>query len=471
LDIVDSLEDSNNIALFIFIEKQCLIELDVKQSYLDLYDNQELPAWDYLDQYILLYGDESQLGSEQKNYFDQDSYLNTEKVVNFKHEGNFSSAGHFPLLNGVGKFIGHIGVISDNTIDMKVIQQLLIRFVISYLLFTAVLFFLFYHYVHRLGNQLRRYFKALKDEVAERKLAETALKKFYSAVEHSGSMVMITDKSGKFEYVNPCFGEMTGYSAQDVIGKTAKILRAPRSNKALIKNLWETILAGKRWVNDIRNKKKNGELYWCHLTIAPIFDEENKISHFVGVGEDITQLKNAHDQMRHMAFFDALTQLPNRRLFIDRLKQTQERNTRNKTMAALFFLDLDKFKEINDNLGHAAGDELLKQVALILQALLRKSDTVARQGGDEFTLILDNISDVKGVEQLAQKIILKLSEPLNLMGTEVNISASIGITIMPTDGNSIEQLLKNADQAMYESKKRGRNRYSFYRVSKAESLS
>ncbi|MFK5891628.1 MAG: diguanylate cyclase [Pseudomonadota bacterium] len=289
------------------------------------------------------------------------------------------------------------------------------------------------------------------------------MKKLSSAVEYSGNAVVITNKIGKIEYVNPSFTEITGYLSHEVIGKTSAILKVQRTNEIFIKNLWDTILSGKRWVNDIQNRKKNGELYWSRLSISPIFNDDNEIVNFVGVSEDISGLKKAHETMRHMAFYDALTGLPNRRLFFDRLKQTLERNKRNNTIAAILFLDLDKFKDVNDTLGHDSGDILLKEVALRLQLLLRASDTVARQGGDEFTMILDNIRKVDDVELLAQKIIQKLSEPMDLMGIETTITVSVGITLTSNDGNSVDQLLKNADLAMYESKKSGRNTYCFYK--------
>lgn len=354
---------------------------------------------------------------------------------------------------------------------MKSIQKLLINFIISYLILTTLLFFLFYRYIHNLEEQLKNYFQALENEIYERKQTEASLKKLSSAVEHSGSIVMITDKSGVFEYVNPRFTDVTGYSVKEIAGKTPAILKVNRTNKAFIKNLWKTILSGKRWVNDIQNRRKNGEVYWSRLSISPVFDEDDHISHFVGVSEDISELKKAHDSMRHMAFYDALTELPNRRLFFDRLKQAVERNCRNKTSAAIFFLDLDGFKEINDTLGHDAGDIVLKEVSDRLLGLLRKSDTVARQGGDEFTIIMDDLNGstsqiVNDIEKLAEKIILKIAEPIDLSAIKIRISMSIGITLYPNDGNSVEKLLKNADTAMYQSKKSGRNTYTFYHSDK-----
>jgi len=181
--------------------------------------------------------------------------------------------------------------------------------------------------------------------------------------------------------------------------------------------------------------------------------DDQQITHFVGVSEDISELKKAHDTMRHMAFYDALTELTNRRLFFERLKQTIERNVRNKSTAAILFLDLDKFKEVNDTLGHESGDILLKTVSERLKKMLRDSDTVARQGGDEFTMILDNLSGDSAqinsdIEKLVRRMIVVVSDPILLLDKNISISMSIGITLSPADGSSVNQLLKNADLAI-----------------------
>lgn len=306
-------------------------------------------------------------------------------------------------------------------------------------------------------------------DITERRAAEQALqeseknlRKLSIAVEHSASSVIITNKQGHIEYVNPRFTEITGYLPEEVLGKTPGILRAPGTSSSLYKDLWKTILAGNNWHGDLKNQRKNGDLYWSLQSISPVYNEHNEIIHFVSVSEDVTALKEAHARMEQLALYDSLTGLANRRLFQDRLKQFLEIAQRYQHGGALIYLDLDKFKNVNDSLGHDQGDRLLKEVAQRLRVTLRNSDTIARLGGDEFTVLLPHVHYREDIRDIAQKIIDTLREPITLRGRSFVVGASMGIAMIPEDGMSVDALLQNSDLALYHAKEEGRNTFRFF---------
>lgn len=299
-------------------------------------------------------------------------------------------------------------------------------------------------------------------DVSRRKAVEAQLDKLSRAVEHSPSMVIITDLKGRIEYVNPRFTDITGYRPEQVIGRSTSVLKSGNTPAEIYEDMWETILSGKDWRGEFQNRRNDGELYWQMVSISPIVDSEGNITHFVSVEEDITDRKRAEEKIWHQANFDALTGLPNRRLFQDRLRQALAQAIRGKHHGALLFIDLDRFKYVNDTLGHQTGDELLQQTSRRLTSAVRDSDTVARLGGDEFTVVLPHVASVDDAEKVARKILTTLSQPFRVGSQELFVTGSIGIALVPDDADDVEELLRKADAAMYRSKDRGRDTFSFY---------
>lgn len=293
-------------------------------------------------------------------------------------------------------------------------------------------------------------------------LMETQLQKLSLAVEQSPSIVMITDAEGRIEYVNPKFSEVTGYSLKEIMGRSPSFLKSGKVPDAEFKTLWETIKAGKEWQGEFVNRKKNGELYWERGVISSIKNSDGVITHFLAVKEDITKRKWAEETIQHMAYYDPLTDLPNRMLFNDRLGQALAQAKRKNQLAAILFLDLDRFKVINDTLGHTLGDLLLRSVAGRLKKCVRDGDTIARMGGDEFTLLLTGIVQVDDAVKAAQGILDVLKPSFTVEGHEVHITPSIGISIFPYDGADGVTLVKNADAALNRAKEQGRTNYQLY---------
>lgn len=283
----------------------------------------------------------------------------------------------------------------------------------------------------------------------------------FVAMESADDMIVITGKDGTIEYVNPAFTKITGYQATEVIGKNPSLLKSGRQNKEFYQKLWKTILSGTGWKGELINSKKDGTTYYEEMTIAPVKNSLNEIIRFVAVKRDISDRKQLEAQLAWLAHFDKLTGLPNRVLFFDRLERAIAEAQRQQTRFAVVFIDLDGFKLVNDCLGHQSGDLVLQEVAKRLSLSVRKSDTVARMGGDEFTLILGNISHRNDVIKIAQTILLALSQRCVVNGHECQIGASIGISFYPDDGTDLETLVNKADAAMYRGKYQGKNRYEF----------
>jgi diguanylate cyclase (GGDEF)-like protein/PAS domain S-box-containing protein len=301
------------------------------------------------------------------------------------------------------------------------------------------------------------------DDITERKQREHELRKLSSAIEHSPESVVITNVNGVIEYVNRKFEETTGYAAAEIIGRTPSLLKSGRTRAEVYQELWQTITSGQVWQGAILNRKRNGELFWEEESISPITDDRGTITHFVGVKEDITERRRLEEKIWRQANFDSLTDLPNRSLFYDRLQQALARAQRDGAPLALMYIDLDGFKEVNDRLGHTAGDQLLREAARRLLRGIRRADTVARMGGDEFTVILTSFehgSDM--VKFIAERMREALAKPFSGDSFPVTISASIGVAFYPADGDSMEKLLQHADIAMYRAKERGRNSVVFF---------
>lgn len=299
-------------------------------------------------------------------------------------------------------------------------------------------------------------------DITERKNIEYTLRKLSTAVEQSPTAILITDASGAIEYGNPKFYDMTEYTADEVIGQNPRILKSDAMPQEFYRKMWETIAAGHEWQGEFHNRSKNGRLFWEKAYISPIRDSNGSIINYVAIKEDITERKLLQEQLAHMAHFDSLTGLPNRALFFDRAGQAITIAKRENRLCGILFIDLDGFKIINDTHGHETGDRLLSQVADRIRSALRASDTVARMGGDEFTVILATLKERSDAAHVAKNIIALLSKPI-IIGTSVcEIGASIGICIYPDDGDNAEKLLHGADTAMYEVKRNGKNNYGFY---------
>ena len=279
--------------------------------------------------------------------------------------------------------------------------------------------------------------------------------------------MMITDANSVILQVNRALQESTGYTAEEAMGQTPRLLQSGRHNAAFYAQMWNSIQRTGGWQGEIWNRRKNGEVYPDWLTITAVTSHDGTVTHYVGTHTDITARKVAEDEIKHLAFYDPLTQLPNRRLLMDRLHQALVARARNKRQGALMLIDLDNFKTLNDTLGHEKGDLLLQQVAQRLVTCVREGDTVARLGGDEFVVMLEDLSEfqedaAKQGEAVGEKIIATLNQPYLLAGYENRSTPSIGLTLFSGHHNSIEELMKQADLAMYQSKTAGRNTLRFF---------
>ncbi len=300
-------------------------------------------------------------------------------------------------------------------------------------------------------------------ELEERKRTEEQLQQYAKVFEKTADAVIILDKDVRIVAVNRSFTEVAGYAEAEAFGKNPRFLQSTRHDRAFYKAMWTSILDTGHWQGEIWNRRKSGETYPEWLTISVIKDEQGQISNYIGVYSEINVLKKAHARLQHMADHDALTGLPNRVLLGDRIEHALERARRERNAMALLFVDLDRFKYVNDTLGHQAGDQLLLQVSERLAASVRASDTVARLGGDEFVVLLEDIEDpLKECAAVAEKVLDKLRLPLTVNNQTLFISASVGISTFPSDGNDADTLLKHADTAMYHAKAGGRNAYRFY---------
>jgi diguanylate cyclase (GGDEF)-like protein/PAS domain S-box-containing protein len=299
-------------------------------------------------------------------------------------------------------------------------------------------------------------------DISERKEAEQAQRLAVLVYENSNEAMMITDADNYIIAINPAFTSVTGYSREDALGQTPRLLHSGRHDAEFYQKLWRALTTTGHWQGELWNRRKDGELYCEWLSINTIFNANGTVYRRVAIFSDITKKKEADDLIWRYANYDSLTQLPNRRLFNDRLEQEMSKSHRTGLPMALMFIDLDHFKEVNDTLGHAQGDILLAEAARRIVACVRESDTVARMGGDEFTVILSGLGDSSSIDRIARAIIDTLAMPFLLQNKSVMVSASIGIALFPHDGTEIEDILKKADMAMDASKELGRNQHQYF---------
>ena len=285
---------------------------------------------------------------------------------------------------------------------------------------------------------------------------------FQKHVVDEHAIVSTTDKNGLITSVNRKFVDITGYSRKELIGKTHSVIRTNIYSPTFFKEMWETITQGKVWRGELCNLNKKGEEYWVSASIVPYLDEHGKPERYVAIRTEITKQKKAEERLRYLADHDTLTGLPMRRVFQEKLMSALAIARRNHSKAAVLFIDLDGFKNINDTLGHNIGDILLVKVAERLTQCIREVDTVARLGGDEFIIVLNDIQSRDDVSLVAQKIIDAMSSAFTISGKVAAIGASVGVALYPDHEKEPDMLIKKADDMMYAVKRKGKNNYAFY---------
>lgn len=299
-------------------------------------------------------------------------------------------------------------------------------------------------------------------DITERKRAEEGLRLAATVFQTTAEAIMVTDAENRIQAVNPAFTLITGYGLEEVENQTPGVLNSGRHDAEFYKGMWDSLSRKGHWEGEIWNRRKSGEVYPEWLSITAIRDDAGDVLEYVAVFSDITKRKQDEEQIRRQANYDALTGLPNRTLFFDRLSRSVIAARRERGMVALLFIDLDRFKVVNDTLGHAFGDMLLEKAAKRLTGCVREADTVARLGGDEFTIILRDIHQSADAALVAEEVIESIGKPFQLDGNEAFIGASIGITIYPNDADDPSTMLRNADMAMYKAKEAGRNAFRFF---------
>lgn len=299
-------------------------------------------------------------------------------------------------------------------------------------------------------------------DITERHEREEALRLAATVFDIVDEALMVTDPDNHIVAVNPAFSVVTGYRADEVLGRDPRLLSAGAQPAAEFAALWEALGTRGSWQGEIWNRHKNGEVYVVWLSIKVVRDTHGNLTHYVAVFSDISERKAREADILHQAHHDPLTDLPNRALFGERLQQALLRARRENARMALMFLDLDKFKPVNDTLGHAVGDQLLKEVALRLTGNVRESDIVARIGGDEFVVLLPTVGGDSDALPVSRKLIETLEQPFEVAGYTLNISGSIGIALYPEHGDDEKTLIKHADIAMYHAKHQGRGQAVFY---------
>ena len=291
---------------------------------------------------------------------------------------------------------------------------------------------------------------------------EESLRLSAGVFENTAEGVVITDLNGIILEVNRAATEILGFSREELIGKSPRIWNSGHHDDNFYRAMWSSLKETGQWRGEIWNRRKNGSVFPVWETISDITNEHGTLTHYVVVFSDISQIKQSQQQLDYLAHHDALTDLPNRLLLNERLEQAIRHAERNRSQVALIFFDLDNFKHINDSLGHPVGDRLLQEVAVKLQQTIRQEDTVARIGGDEFVLLLEDIGKPEHAGVIAEKLISILNRPFLLDDQEIGVTASMGICLYPRDGMNPEVLMRNADAAMYRAKEEGRNTYQFY---------
>jgi diguanylate cyclase (GGDEF)-like protein/PAS domain S-box-containing protein len=286
------------------------------------------------------------------------------------------------------------------------------------------------------------------------------------ALSSAASAVFITDHRGHIVWVNDAFSRLSGYSPKQAIGRTPSILKSGKQDSQFYRRLWQTVLAGQIWSGEVVERRKDGSFVTVSEIITPLRDDTGHVTHYMAMQHDVTRRKRESDRDHYLAYHDTLTGLSNRVLFLGALQQAVLKARSSSDNLALLYVDVDEFKTVNDTLGHHGGDRLLTAIANRIRASVRKTDLIARLGGDEFCVLQTALPDagvaVESAAASARKIVQNISQVFVIDGKTVRTSVSVGIAIYPTDATRAEDLLRTADHAMYQAKKRGRNRYQFF---------
>lgn len=317
------------------------------------------------------------------------------------------------------------------------------------------------------GNSLEVVHCVSVDLTREKELEEQ-LRLSSKIFSSTADAIVVTDERRLIQSVNGSFTEITGFTAEDVLGERFGLPRTASQDVSFYKKVWRDLKKRDSWRGEVWSKRKSGELFSGRMSLKVVRDDEGEISNFVAFFSDITDLKRSQEELRYLANHDALTGLPNRRLFLDRLDQAIKRAKRISERVAIYFIDLDEFKKINDTLGHHVGDGLLKEVGQRLQNVVRESDTVSRLAGDEFTIITETVTSQQEVRNIAKKVLGIFELPFTVHDREFYVSASVGIGVFPDDGDDMVSLMKGADSAMYRAKAEGRNGYYYLATPKDE---
>ncbi len=304
----------------------------------------------------------------------------------------------------------------------------------------------------------------LQREVDQRRQIQEKLRLAAKVFDGSIEAIMITDAEGELISVNRAFSEITGYAAAEALGNRSHILRSGMHDEEFYRLIWESLREFGSWRGEVWNRRKTGEIFPSWAAISSVRDCAGRLTNYITVFSDISESKAAADQINFLAHHDPLTGLPNRILLRDRFEHAQEQAARIRAKVALLYLDIDHFKAINSSLGHPAGDELLRVLAERLRGCLRVGDTVCRQGGDEFLVLMGDVADPKAVSIVADKILNALREPLQVSGHPLGVSASIGISLYPDDGDDFDAVLQKADTAMYRAKDAGGGAYRYFSI-------
>jgi diguanylate cyclase (GGDEF)-like protein/PAS domain S-box-containing protein len=301
----------------------------------------------------------------------------------------------------------------------------------------------------------------LTQQLIRRHQGEERLRLAASVFSHSHEGIMITDAKSRIIDVNRQMEELTGFSRAELIGQTPALLDSGHHDLKFFSGIRKNLLEQGGWCGDIWNRRKDGGLYVQHTRISVVRDDQGRISHFVGMASDITDLKEEQNHLEKMAFHDPLTELPNRLLLADRLQQAMTNCQRDNTLLAVCYLDLDNFKPVNDQYGHAVGDQLLVNVANRWRGCIRGGDTVARLGGDEFVILLNSMNTPAECEAAVSRLLEAIASPFTHGDVTLGVSASIGVALFPRDGITADELMRRADAMLYQAKNAGRNRYQF----------
>jgi diguanylate cyclase (GGDEF)-like protein/PAS domain S-box-containing protein len=301
------------------------------------------------------------------------------------------------------------------------------------------------------------------EDITERKRVEEKLRQSVKVIENSAEAICIADAETRIIAINKAFTKITGYTEKESLGESTKLLKSGKHQLEFYEKMWKSIHTLGYWEGEIWNRRKSGEIYpeWLHISVIRD-DIDQKITNYLAIFSDLTLRKQTEQRLIHLAHYDDLTGLPNRTLFYERVTRALYHAQADSHLVAVVFIDLDGFKYVNDTWGHLVGDSLLKEVANRLAESLRKTHTLARLGGDDFALVLEQVSNSQEIELIVKKLLEAMVAPFNLQGHETFMTASIGISVYPNHGKDVDTLLKNADIAMYRAKEKGRNNYQFY---------